>query len=190
MLIFSHRLKRLEVSASSEAPARHSVHDASVRSRRCRPVIHSCERTIACATPLDLRSAVTIELFPVASDPWTTMLDGFDSSGWIYQRSARLSRSRQGRTESKKESCRICNWRQGNCSFRKLRYSSGSEVSVSIPTLSHLGVVKARNVKGGRPLYPRRGGPQMKARVVCEFTSLYFGCDECNSTNFKDGVLH
>ena len=59
-----------------------SLQAAIVRSSRCRVVMHSSDRTMACGTSMASNTFSTAKLFPVASSPWTTRVDGLGTLGW------------------------------------------------------------------------------------------------------------
>lgn len=48
---------------------------------KCRPVIHSGLRTMACGTSSRARTLLTIVDLQVADIPWTTIVDGLDTPG-------------------------------------------------------------------------------------------------------------
>lgn len=59
---------------------------ATVFSNKCRPVMHSRHRIIACLSLLASRYDCTIALFPVARGPWNTIVEGRGVSGCSIQR--------------------------------------------------------------------------------------------------------
>lgn len=80
-LMLSLRPSRLLASSSCPCSFKASFIEAIVRSRRCRVVMHSCDRTIVEGVSIASRNASTVRLLPVASTPWTTIVEGLGRLG-------------------------------------------------------------------------------------------------------------
>lgn len=82
LLKFSHREVMMLSNDTSFTFSTASIHAASVRSRRWRPVIHSEHGINACLRPESSRYAFSRPVFPVDSDPWTINVPGLWSLGY------------------------------------------------------------------------------------------------------------
>ena len=69
VLMLSHLPSRPLASSGSPCAAKASFTTATVRSSRCRVVMHSCDRTIAEGASMAFKTALMVRLFPVASTP-------------------------------------------------------------------------------------------------------------------------
>ena len=78
-LMLSHLPSIASMYVSSSCRSNASLVLAIARSSRCRCVIHSCDRMMANGVAMASTTALTSLLFPVASTPWTRIVEGF---GW------------------------------------------------------------------------------------------------------------
>lgn len=105
-LMLSHLPSPVSTS-STPCFLRASCTEDKVRSSRCLVVMHSLDRMTADGISTASRTAWIMRLFPVASTPWTTMVDGLEMN-------------------SRVASWRIWSSLHGMRSFKESRSSSGS----------------------------------------------------------------